>query len=144
MVKNKKEFFCECDATVVSTSSSSAKSANLVIPLIWNSATTICNGGCERLRSLTFIRQHRSVVLWRGCCLWGPRPAGRPCLRSADSTAGALQLPGTPGKQSQTYMVSLSDKPPFKWFITLLTVNKSLLMRLCCKIRILLYFYFAV
>lgn len=32
MVKNKKEFFCECDATVVSTSSSSAKSANLVIP----------------------------------------------------------------------------------------------------------------
>lgn len=103
--------FCEWDATVVSTPSSSVKKVQMFLFLIWNSAILIRS--CKLSWTLTFTLQHRSVALWRGCCLWGLRPAAHLYLRSADSTAGALQPPGTPGYINTDifiYMVPLSDQ----------------------------------
>lgn len=87
---------------LVSTLSSTAKGAKPFIPHLKSRRNNrrYKETKLHILWTLTFTLWHKSVVLWKGCCLWGLQPARRLFLRSADNTAGALQLPGTPGSRN--------------------------------------------
>lgn len=88
---------------LVSTLSSTAKGAKRFIPHLKSRRNNrrYKETKLHILWTLTFTLWHKSVVLWKGCCLWGLQPARRLFLRSADNTAGALQLPGTPGSRNR-------------------------------------------
>lgn len=96
-------------------SPSPAKGANLVIPRLKSGRSNEPRVRRDKMRPwrprpLTFTPRRRSEALWRGCCPWARRPAGRLCPRSADSTAGALRPPGTPATHGLRFMAPLPDE----------------------------------